>query len=437
MTKVVIKKIARKTNLRFRCYALCSNERILLENLQKGILQSLFISKYKTNLDRSTKEKFFLWGKILFKAYLEIITVPLDAEEVPRPLRWNSTIDSFTVSQCWNFFETRKSDLPLLMKALRFKVDEYYILENGCKMLGEEIMLRGLYELVSGENQNSIAENVFGRDFSQQSRGSKFFINHVYSILGDLVLDNLEWWYNSGYLQKSCDAITNKIQRRFQIELDDEEKTVFGFIDCNCLETSRVGGGPCEDGEYAERYDEKVQQAFYNGWKSIHGLKHQTVDTAFGLTADMFGPTSLRRNDLRLMTQSRINPRLRELQIYSPIQLKVFGDSAYPFLSHLFSYYSGANTTSRQKQFNYWLKSVRISIEWNYQVTSNLYRYLKNLQKLKVLGSKKCAKIYIVATILRNCHVCLYGSETSNYFKVIPPTLFEYTRVPIVEENFE
>jgi hypothetical protein len=65
------------------------------------------------------------------------------------------------------------------------------------------------------------------------------------------------------------------------------------FIDCNCLPTSVVGGGPAEEGANAMRWDDLVQRAFYNGWKSIHGLKHQSVENAFGFAVDLYGLTSL------------------------------------------------------------------------------------------------------------------------------------------------
>ena len=48
------------------------------------------------------------------------------------------------------------------------------------------------------------------------------------------------------------------------------------LIDCKCSPTSVVGGGPAEDGVNAARWDVDVNRAFYNGWKSVHGLKHQT-----------------------------------------------------------------------------------------------------------------------------------------------------------------
>jgi hypothetical protein len=43
-------------------------------------------------------------------------------------------------------------------------------------MSGEEVFLRGLYELVSGETKHNISRNVFGRDWSAQSRAFKYFI---------------------------------------------------------------------------------------------------------------------------------------------------------------------------------------------------------------------------------------------------------------------
>ena len=59
-------------------------------------------------------------------------------------------------------------------------------------MPGEEVMLRGLYELVSGADQH-------------------------------------------------------------------EHFSTFGFIDCNCLDTSRPGGGPAEEGIDAARWHPLIQ----------------------------------------------------------------------------------------------------------------------------------------------------------------------------------
>jgi len=57
-----------------------------------------------------------------------------------------------------------KLDLVRLLRALR--ITNIVILSNGWKLLEEEVMLPGLYELVSGEDQCNIAViiNEFGRD---------------------------------------------------------------------------------------------------------------------------------------------------------------------------------------------------------------------------------------------------------------------------------
>jgi len=42
-----------------------------------------------------------------------------------------------------------------------------------------------------------------------------------------------------------------------------------GFINCNCLETDRPGGGPFEAGANSSLWDSDIQRAFCNRWKSI------------------------------------------------------------------------------------------------------------------------------------------------------------------------
>ena len=58
-----------------------------------------------------------------------------------------------------------------------------------------------------------------------------------------------------------------------------EQFCTFGFIDCNCLDTARPGGGPADEGSDATRWHPLILRAFYNGWKSVHGLKHLNFDS--------------------------------------------------------------------------------------------------------------------------------------------------------------
>jgi hypothetical protein len=188
-------------------------------------------------------------------------------------------------------------------------------------------------------------------------------------------------------LERAAVAIEEKIGSRYG-------RRYIGFIDCNCLESDRPGGGPSEGGANSARWDADVQRAFYNGWKSIHGLKHQTVENSHVFTKDIYGPTSLRRNDLFLFRESNINDRIRRLGR----NWVIFGDSAYKDQSNCHSYREG------DAAFNHAMKSVRISVEWSYMTTGSLFPYLKNTGKFQLLDSDIVSRIYIV---------CIFSQEFS------------------------
>ena len=116
---------------------------------------------------------------------------------------------------------------------------------------------------------------------------------------------------------------------------------------------------------------------------------------AHGFTIDLFEPTSLRRNDLKLLGESDLNERLYQVQ-EGGIQYKAYGDSIYPHLSNITSSWRNANLSDRQRRENAKMKSVRISIEWNYGHAANLFGYLRNLHKLRVMNGGTVIKIYTV-----------------------------------------
>ena len=142
------------------------------------------------------------------------------------------------------------------------------------------------------------------------------------------------------------------------------------------------------------------------------------VDNAYGITVDICGPTSLRRSDLHLLTESAINARVALMQADDNEQFCIFGDSAYPRLTHLESYHDHSRAWISA------MKKVRISIEWNYATTAGLFKYIALPWKLKLLGGPNVAKVYTVCTILKNCHAILYGCQTSNYFNLSLPDGF-------------
>jgi hypothetical protein len=97
--------------------------------------------------------------------------------------------------------------------------------------------------------------------------------------------------------------------------------------------TCRPGGGPARDGVNMPRNDHLIQQAWYNGWKKLHGIKWQTADLPNGMNFHVWGPFSVRHNDLYSFTRSDINDLVRDSQAPdSIIQYCLYGDSAYQHL---------------------------------------------------------------------------------------------------------
>jgi hypothetical protein len=117
------------------------------------------------------------------------------------PARVDRDIESFSDSDCYIFFRFTKPHLRELLVLLKLDIEEEDVeFDNNEHMRGEEIFLRGLYELVSGETQHKIATNVFGRDGSSQSRALLFFINHMFDNFAKLIQGNVQWWYDNNFL---------------------------------------------------------------------------------------------------------------------------------------------------------------------------------------------------------------------------------------------
>lgn len=404
---------ANELSYRRRFLRLTSNRQVEMRRMRS--FMAFLMVKIRTVINNAVKVKMKRVLKLLAMKYLELSVEPqTELEPLEHP---HITIEYFSDSNCPIFFGFLKTDLARLRHLLRFPQEVTF--SNRATMSGEEIMLRGLYELVSGETQHKIATNVFGRELTVQSRAFSWFIHHIWTEFHHLVNNNLDWWFRNGFFASSAEAIGRKINMGQGVH-----NPVAHFIDCNCFETDRPGGGPAEAGANALRWDPDIQRAFYNGWKSIHGLKHQTVDNAYGLTVDMYGPESLRRHDLTLLTDSDINNRMAAVQLGAPVQYIMFGDSAYFTKSHLAVYLKDYDGVADFIAWNLAMKRVRQSIEWNYGVTASKFKYVQNHYKLKILHSDNVAKVYTVATIFRNLNVGLYGGQCSNYFNLRLPDNF-------------
>ena len=154
-----------------------SHEQVEARHLELALLYVLMKLQQKhVRLSLNLKTKWRKKMNLLALMYLTKVSV-FDNSPPPPDLK-NLRISTFHESDFRIFFVFGKSDAKLLMDLLRFPDYEVSFSNRG-KMHGEEIFLRGLYELVSGENKFKISRNVFGRCYTYQSRAFSWFVDHI------------------------------------------------------------------------------------------------------------------------------------------------------------------------------------------------------------------------------------------------------------------
>jgi len=73
------------------------------------------------------------------------------------------------------------------------------------------------------------------------------------------------------------------------------------------------------------------------------------------------------------------------------------------------------------------MSSVREAVEWSFGRLKTLWAFINYDKKMKARNAP-IGKIFLVATLLTNCHCCMQprGSQISMFFDLQPPSLDEY-----------
>ena len=100
--------------------------------------------------------------------------------------------------------------------------------------------------------------------------------------------------------------------------------------------------------------------------------------------------------------------------------LAIYGDPAYPQ-----SPYKGANLAAAQQQFNKSVSFVRVAAEWPFGEIATYFAF-NDFKKNVKIGLQSVSKIYAVSCLMFNAKACLYGSQASQFFGLVPPHLDEY-----------
>lgn len=151
----------------------------------------------------------------------------------------------------------------------------------------------------------------------------------------------------------------------------------------------------------------------------------QSVVTPNGLIAHMFGPIEGRRHDAFLLAASGLSDQLRHFDQPNGQPYVIYGDPAYGIARNILAPFRGAQLTPQEQEFNKSMSKVRISVEWAFGKVCQYFSFLDFKKNNKVL-LQPIGKYYLVASLLANCHTCLYGALTGTFFDLQPPSLEVY-----------
>ena len=175
--KIVNRKPARYTSYTYRYSSNSTKELREVRKLQ--FMLKLLAQKLKhedSELIRGKIKTAIIAGMIQYR----LLTTFLCPDRICRRFRRVHAarkITSFSESECWHRFRTRKEDLYRLLRAFKLSDDEneYIIADNGCRFIKEEILLIGLHRYcVPGPLMQTMG-HIFHMDITMLSRAITLF----------------------------------------------------------------------------------------------------------------------------------------------------------------------------------------------------------------------------------------------------------------------
>ena len=132
-----------------------------------------------------------------------------------------------------------------------------------------------------------------------------------------------------------------------------------------------------------------------------------------------------RRHDAFMLAESGLSQQLTPLNQSNGRSYVIYGNPAYGISQDILSPYRGAQLTTPERNFNKSMSAVRICVEWAFGKICQYFTYV-DLKRNNKVRLQPVGKYYAVAALLTNCHTCLYGSMTTTFFDVTPPSLESY-----------
>ena len=175
---------------------------------------------------------------------------------------------------------------------------------------------------------------------------------------------------------------------------------------------------------------EEEQHQFYTGYKRCHAIKFQGITAPDGLIVSLAGPFERKLGDWMTWRQSGVEEILRDIFSENREQGRLFlyGDHAYSLSFGIICPFKDTishQITPEEKAFNAKMSGYRIAIEHSFGKVVNLWSFIAFKNGLQI-GLSPVGAYYAIAVLLTNLHTCLYGSQISLHFKVMPPSVDSY-----------
>ncbi|KAH9103507.1 hypothetical protein LEN26_012721 [Aphanomyces euteiches] len=255
-----------------------------------------------------------------------------------------------------------------------------------------------------------------GTEFGRSIEACSRIINEVVRLIYDRFANTI--YIHETLLQRRAELFANAIRLKSSLQ---GLRTCLGFIDGTKHYVSRPGARPREDAQPFEN----LQRSLYNGHPRRHWFNYQAVVVPDGLIISMYGPVEGRRHDATVLAMSKIldvlkgNPTLRQFCLY--------GDPAYNCGDCITCPFPTPDPGSQEALFNSSMSSVREAFEWSFHILKSLWAFL-NFDKKMMVRMSPIGKLWLVATLLTNCHTCFKpkGNQISMFFDVLPPSLDGY-----------
>ncbi|VEN44741.1 unnamed protein product [Callosobruchus maculatus] len=171
-----------------------------------------------------------------------------------------------------------------------------------------------------------------------------------------------------------------------------------------------------------------LQENYYSGHKRAHCLKFQSILCPDGIIANLKGPYEGRRHDAGIFRASEIYAELEQVAVFSENEkFCLFADQGYGVMELVLTPFPNRQGLLQpyQRQFNESMRKLRVAVEWGFQKPITQFAFVDFKKNQKIL-MQDVPNMYKTAILLSNCHTCLYGSQSAEYFHVTPPTLDVY-----------